>query len=162
MCPERINIINTDIDGVPTRLQLVSVGPATRNEIQNLEDNLNDESSTKINILSINSEDATVRGNITEKIKANQGDIVKNLEGIYEELSSMPKSKKWWTSKTIIVNILGLALSVAAIFGFQLDAETSATLLPMAMSIINIFLRFITKDSIEEVLPHKKEQNPEN
>ena len=54
-------------------------------------------------------------------------------------------TKRWYTSKTLWVNLLAIVALVAqAEFGYLLDAEAQAALL----AIINLILRAITKKGL--------------
>ena len=54
-------------------------------------------------------------------------------------------TKRWYTSKTLWLNLLAIAALVAqAEFGYVLDAEAQAALL----AVINLILRAITKEGL--------------
>ena len=54
-------------------------------------------------------------------------------------------TKRWYTSKTLWLNLLAIAALVAqAEFGYILDAEAQAAIL----AIINLILRIITKKGL--------------
>ena len=54
-------------------------------------------------------------------------------------------TKRWYTSKTLWVNLLAIAaLGVQTEFGYILDAEAQAALL----AIINLILRIITREGL--------------
>ena len=54
-------------------------------------------------------------------------------------------NKKWWTSKTLWVNFVGLVAIVAqGQFGFVIDAETQVG----ALAVINFILRTITTGAV--------------
>ena len=54
-------------------------------------------------------------------------------------------NKNWYKSKTFWVNVLAfLAFILSFVFGFNLPAEAMATIL----TVINVVLRMITKESI--------------
>ena len=54
--------------------------------------------------------------------------------------------KKWYTSKTLWVNVLAIAASISAgQFGHEITVESQAAIL----GLVNVFLRAITKEKIE-------------
>ena len=54
-------------------------------------------------------------------------------------------TKRWYTSKTLWVNLLAIAALVAQTeFGYLLDAEAQAALL----AVINLILRVVTKKGL--------------
>ena len=54
-------------------------------------------------------------------------------------------TKRWYTSKTLWLNLLAIVALVAqAEFGYVLDAEAQAALL----AVINLILRIITKEGL--------------
>lgn len=58
----------------------------------------------------------------------------------------MDGSKPWWQSKTLVFNLLAIALAVATAFGFtdfQPEAWTSEVIV-VIVGLINIGLRLIT------------------
>jgi hypothetical protein len=58
--------------------------------------------------------------------------------------------KNWYQSKTLWANVVAGAVTLAGVFGINvgLDAETQAQLVGGIMVIVNIVLRFVTKDPI--------------
>lgn len=58
------------------------------------------------------------------------------------------KTKAFWKSKTLWANVIAFAATVGGLFGFEVDAETQATLVAGVMAVINIVMRFVTKDAI--------------
>ena len=60
------------------------------------------------------------------------------------------ESKKWYTSRTLWVNIVAFIATITGIFGLDLglDPETQATFVAAIMSVVNIVLRFDTKTAI--------------
>ena len=60
------------------------------------------------------------------------------------------ESKKWYTSRTLWVNIVAFIATITGIFGLDLGLgpETQATFVAAIMSIVNIVLRFDTKTAI--------------
>lgn len=57
-------------------------------------------------------------------------------------------SKPWWASKTIWANVIGFAAAIAAGFGFELAGETVTALTTGVLAVVNIVLRFVTKEPI--------------
>ena len=57
--------------------------------------------------------------------------------------------KKWYTSKTLWFNVLALVAVVAASFGYtgELPAEW-AVFAPAIVALINLCLRFVTKQPV--------------
>ena len=57
--------------------------------------------------------------------------------------------KPFWRSKTFWFNVLAFVVAVAAAFGYtgELPADWQA-LVPAAVAIINIILRFITREPV--------------
>ena len=62
----------------------------------------------------------------------------------------MNTSKPFWASKTIWVNFIAVAVSIAGVFGLDLGltAEMQVTFVTAIMGIVNIVLRFTTKTAI--------------
>lgn len=58
------------------------------------------------------------------------------------------KTKAFWKSKTFWVNLVALAASVGASFGFELTADMQASIVGGVMAAVNIVLRFVTKDAV--------------
>jgi len=59
--------------------------------------------------------------------------------------------KKVLSSKTININALVVAIfAVLASVGIQIPEELSSTIVAVVMGIVNILLRFITKESIAD------------
>lgn len=59
------------------------------------------------------------------------------------------ETKPFWASKTLWVNIIGLIASVLTAFGVtDLDAELQASIVGIAMTVINIVLRFATTTAV--------------
>lgn len=59
--------------------------------------------------------------------------------------------KRWYTSKTVIANLIGAAVTIATAFGLDLGLtpEAQAELVAGMMVAINIALRFVTKVPIK-------------
>lgn len=58
--------------------------------------------------------------------------------------------KPWWASKTLWVNLVALAASVAAGFGFDISGEAQTSLVAGVMALVNIGLRLITSEPIRK------------
>lgn len=58
--------------------------------------------------------------------------------------------KKFYLSKTFWVNIIALVASVTGAFGLDLDLnpETQTAVVTAIMAIVNLVLRFTTKDKV--------------
>ena len=61
--------------------------------------------------------------------------------------------KNFYESKTFWVNLIAIGASMAGLFGLDLDlsAETQATFVTAIMGVVNIVLRFTTKDAIKPI-----------
>jgi hypothetical protein len=59
----------------------------------------------------------------------------------------MEQTKKWWLSKTIWINLLALAGSVALALG--VDSENWTEITAICLAIVNIGLRLATQDKIQ-------------
>jgi len=55
--------------------------------------------------------------------------------------------KQWYQSKTILANLLGMVGMLGGTIGGQVDPETTGAV--VGTTLINIFLRFITKAGVE-------------
>ena len=51
-------------------------------------------------------------------------------------------------SKTLWVNLIALIASIAAGFGFDIDAEVQASLVGGVMAVVNIVLRLVTTQPV--------------
>jgi len=59
------------------------------------------------------------------------------------------ESKKWYTSKTLIVNVIAIiGIILNYFYGIELDAELQATLATAILGVINIALRLVTSKRI--------------
>lgn len=58
------------------------------------------------------------------------------------------KTKAFWKSKTLWANVIAFAATVGGLFGFEVDAETQATLVAGVMAAVNVVLRVVTKDAV--------------
>jgi len=60
-------------------------------------------------------------------------------------------NKKWYESKTIFAQVLGVVATLSAAFGLDLglDPEAQAAIVAGIWAVVNVFLRFKTKDGIE-------------
>jgi hypothetical protein len=66
----------------------------------------------------------------------------------------MDKTKAWWLSKTIWVNLVALVGSLVVSYGF--DPAKWAEISTVALAVVNLALRMVTK----EELTLQPEQNP--
>lgn len=59
--------------------------------------------------------------------------------------------KKWYQSKTVWANILAAVATLAGVFGLDLGLtpEVQAQIVGGIMAVVNIVLRFVTKDAIK-------------
>ena len=58
------------------------------------------------------------------------------------------ETKSIWQSKTFWVNIISIVAILGATYGFDIDTETQAMLATTVLAVINIILRFVTKQPI--------------
>ena len=60
------------------------------------------------------------------------------------------KSKPFYASKTLWVNLVAVAAALTGAFGIDLglDPETQVTIVGAIMGVVNIILRFTTKTAI--------------
>ena len=56
--------------------------------------------------------------------------------------------KPFWQSKTIWVNMVAVAAALAGTFGIQLDAVFQGQIVALVMGVVNIVLRFVTKEAV--------------
>jgi len=56
--------------------------------------------------------------------------------------------KRWYQSKTVIINIISLCAMILAYYGFNLTQEEISQIASFVIIFINIILRFITKEPI--------------
>lgn len=57
--------------------------------------------------------------------------------------------KHWFNSKTLWVNAIAIvAIILNSQFGIELDAESQAVVATTILALVNIFLRFVTKEGI--------------
>lgn len=169
--------ISTVIDGVPVVFELLSVGPASPEAITNFEQNISKEVSVSQN-LSISTEEGKLQviqvGDVgspanpeeIEKVKKaintgniNVAELMDRINQIEEAVNSSTDGKPWWASRTIISNLAFIVVAGAAIFGFQIQiSEDVITLVFMALSLLNIWIRKTSKSSpiSRQILPAKK------
>ena len=70
-------------------------------------------------------------------------------EKFEEEVWSSMIAKKWYTSKTMIINIIAIVAMVAnSIWGVKLDTEVQAALATVILAVINIGIRIKTTQPI--------------
>jgi arginine exporter protein ArgO len=165
--------IQTVIDGVPVIFELLSVGPASPEAITALEENLKREVSANSN-LSIqtqngktlvakigNEQNPATQEDIAKVQKAintgaiNPADLIDRINQIEQAMSQSTTDKPWWTSRTIISNVLFIVVAIAAVFGFNIQvSEEWITIIGVLMGIINIWLRKGTNKPIaKQFLP---------
>lgn len=57
--------------------------------------------------------------------------------------------KKWWTSKTIWVNVVAIiAVVLNSLYGVEFSAEVQATIATSVLAVVNLILRIITKEPV--------------
>lgn len=59
--------------------------------------------------------------------------------------------KPWYTSKTMIANLIAGGVTIGSVFGLDLGLtpEVQAQLVSGIMVVVNIVLRFVTKEAIK-------------
>lgn len=62
----------------------------------------------------------------------------------------MEDTKRWWTSKTMWVNVVAVIAAITGAFSMDmgLDPDTQIALVGGVMAVINMILRFITTTSV--------------
>jgi hypothetical protein len=157
-------IIKTQIDNVPVELEIVTVGPASPDEIQRLSKNLAQESSvqskvpSQVRVLKVGTDEQPASPEdierITEQVDNTPAELVVDL---VESLTNIPEGKSWWQSKTVWVNIAAIVAATAALFGLpiNIDPEVAMTLYPIVLGIVNLFLRGKTDKGLKPVLKKK-------
>lgn len=58
------------------------------------------------------------------------------------------KGKAWYKSKTVWVNIIALVAIIASYFGLNITEEEQLAIATAILAIVNIALRFITKEPV--------------
>lgn len=66
-----------------------------------------------------------------------------------------PAGKPWWLSRTLWLNIVGLAATLAAGWGFEIDGEAQAQIVAGVLAVGNILLRLMTSEPIRATKPPK-------
>lgn len=152
--------VSTVIDNVPVVFELLSVGPATPEALTTFEANISKEVSLNPN-LSINTNEGKLQvvqvgnGNVpaspadiaTVQKAINTGAIdpaalLDRLNQIEQALAGSTSDKPWWTSRTVISNIVFIVVALAAVFGFQISiSEEWITIIGVLMGLVNIWLR---------------------
>lgn len=57
--------------------------------------------------------------------------------------------KPWWASKTIWINLIAVVATLLAVtVGFEMDATFQAEIVAVVMGIVNIVLRFVTVEPV--------------
>lgn len=150
-------IVKTVIDKIPVTFELISIGPATPEQLANFEQNINKELQSQ---LSIETNDGKLQviqvgdGNVPatpeelEKVRnaiksgnINAQELMDRLNQI-EQVLNNPDGKPWWTSRTIITNVIFIAVAIAAVFGFNIPiSEDIITIVCLLVSVVNIWLR---------------------
>ena len=57
-------------------------------------------------------------------------------------------TKNWWASKTIWANLLAVIAAIGTAFGLNLDAGIQAEVVTVIMGVVNIALRFVTRQPV--------------
>jgi uncharacterized membrane protein len=60
----------------------------------------------------------------------------------------MDDTKKWYASKTIIVNVVALAASLLAVAGIELTPDQQGAIVTSILAVANIVLRLVTTEAI--------------
>lgn len=158
-------IITTKIDGVPVKLEILNVGPASPDEIQRLSNNLAQESnvSTKlpaqVKVLKIGTDEKPATAEEVKKIEEQVGNTPAEMIGdLVDSLSEVDEGKEWWQSRMVWVNIAAIIGSIGAVFGFNIpiDPELAMTIFPLILGVVNLILRKKTSKSIKPIIKKVK------
>jgi hypothetical protein len=135
-------ILQTKIDNVPVEIEILTVGPASFDDIENLKNHLSIESVRRIKDKEISDQ------------SKNPVEMVGNL---VDSVSNIPEGKNWWESKTIWVNVVAIIAGITGYFGLPVDIEPemAMTIFPSALAVINLILRGTTKTKINPVKKKK-------
>jgi hypothetical protein len=60
----------------------------------------------------------------------------------------MDDTKKWYASKTIIVNVVALSASLLAVAGIELTPDQQGAIVTSILAVANIVLRLVTTEAI--------------
>ena len=72
-------------------------------------------------------------------------------EEFEEEVWRSMIAKKWYQSKTVIINIIAIVAMVAnSLWGVKLDTELQAAIVVVVLAVINIGVRIKTTQPIEK------------
>lgn len=161
--------VSTVIDGVPVVFELLSIGPATPEALTTFEANISKEVSLnpslsiptqdgKLQVVQVGNGVAPASAADIEKVQKaiNTGAIdpaalIDRLNQIEQALASSTVDKPWWTSRTIISNVVFIIVAIAAVFGFQISiSEEWITLIGVLMGIVNIWLRKTTTQPLSK------------
>ncbi|RLC74623.1 MAG: hypothetical protein DRJ03_31650 [Chloroflexi bacterium] len=64
-------------------------------------------------------------------------------------MEAKENGKEWWKSRTVWFNVLAFIVAVAAEFGYTGELPDEwAVFVPAAVAIINLILRWLTKEPI--------------
>ena len=153
-----MSTIKTIINGVPVELEFVNAadGDITLREVQVQDGN----GGSKVNPISSLDQSVRVISVGSAEKPASPEDVVNisnavansNASTIISEVSDLLNNikdisgKEIWQSKVVWLNVLSIAATIAAHFGFDFKAhgineETLATILVTAVGIINLYLR---------------------
>ena len=155
--------VSTVIDGVPVTFELLSVGPATPEAITTFEANIAKEVSNlsistqngKLQVVQVGNGNAPPSQEEIAKIQKaiNTGAIdpaqlIDRINQIEQAINNSTAEYPWWASRQIVSNVVFIAVSAAAVFGFQIQvSEEMITLAFMVLSLINIWMRKTSKGS---------------
>ena len=96
----------------------------------------------------------------TPENKKENKNIAENISAIANEIQYQRPEIPWWTSRTIVSNIVVIVVAILAVFGLQIQiSEETITLILAAVSLLNILIRktsFGSKIS-SSLLPKKQE-----
>lgn len=177
--------VSTVIDGVPVIFELISVGPASPEAITNLEKNLSQEVSItpqvapqvnpqmfipteegNLQVVQVGNGDKPASPEEIEKVQRainmgaiNVQELMDKLNQIEQAMNSATPEKPWWTSRTILSNVIFILVTIAAVFGFQIQiSEDVITLIFVLLSMANIWIRKTSKSRpiSRQLIPRKK------
>jgi hypothetical protein len=160
------SLIHTVIDGVPVVFQLLSVGPATPEAITIFERNLNMEINNiplvkttegNLKVVKIGDNDNPSTTDIQKVERAlinakdnssvNVNELIDRLNQIEQAMNEETPEKPWWTSRTILSNLVFILVTIAAVFGFNIQiSEEIVSLIFVILGMVNIWIRKTSKE----------------
>jgi hypothetical protein len=165
-------IIKAKIDGVPVEIEIIRMGPATINEIKNLESNLSKEDSSfvlgpiqQMKVTKIGNENYVATPADIEKVKAairsGNKDAISLIEDLVTSINQVPAGKDFWMSKVVWINFLAILTAIFAYFGidlkqYNLDPDTCITIVSVITAMANLYFRKGTDKPLNSILTSLK------